>query len=121
MADVSATPGLLHKVRIWRDVRHVCRRARADWRSRRNDLVARIKRVPNIPWIDDAVLVRTPNVGGDRSILFEGRLLDVVDYMADLPRGSWPGLSIHLPNRGARPFSYQGDDFADLLFARKRL
>lgn len=76
----------------------------------------------DIPWNDEAVLVRTAisRRGGEtaRTIEDEGTLREVVSRLRGRSDKRLGAFTIKLPDRGARPFAYVGDAIEILLATR---
>ena len=72
----------------------------------------------NIPWRDDAVVVRTARSGGEREQVHHGRLWQVVEWVRDHPER--PQLSVWLPERRAQPFCFDDDQIRELLLMKDR-
>lgn len=74
----------------------------------------------DIPWSEAAVLLlRSEQGDGDRDIVAEGSLRDVVDRVAASKVGDIPRLLISLPDRRAPPFRYDGTAIHELVRARR--
>lgn len=71
------------------------------------------------PWNEIATAVRMNVPGGstatEPSILFEGPLHIVVEKLADWPRRDLDAVRVSLPDRNARPHSFEGQLLFDLI------
>jgi hypothetical protein len=72
-----------------------------------------------IPWQDQATLIRfagrTSVAEADREIVFEAPLYRVVAKVAGMPEIERRGLSISLPDRQVRPFTFDEYSLAALI------
>lgn len=73
-----------------------------------------------IPWKDEAVLIRVP-LNGERIIELEGSLRTVVDRLAAWTPTKRSGYAISLPDRRIAPFAYKPNEFDCLIIARSKL
>jgi hypothetical protein len=73
----------------------------------------------DIPWRDAAVLLlRRDHGAGERDIVAEGTLRDLVDRIATAMAGDIPRMTISLPDRRAPPFRYEGTKIHELVRSR---
>jgi hypothetical protein len=68
----------------------------------------------DIPWSDNAVLVRQLGEG-DREVVLEAPLLDVVREIGRLPESEREIFAISLPDRQTPPIDYGPGDFQLLI------
>ncbi len=66
------------------------------------------------PWSDTAVAVGSGEEGFSE-VLVEGTLLQVAVWLKEQPAKVRDSCRVSLPDRGARPFSFRGDDIRTLV------
>lgn len=71
-----------------------------------------------IPWRDDAVVIREAAHGGDREQVHHGHLWQVIEWVRDHPDRE--RLSVWLPERRAKPFSFAPPEIRELLLMTDR-
>ena len=72
-----------------------------------------------IPWREIATAVRIPAIGGGTSgeatILFEGPLEMVAQKLSEWPKKDLTAVRISLPDRTAKPHTFEGQTLSDLI------
>jgi hypothetical protein len=69
----------------------------------------------DFPWKERATLVRMAAAGQSAEILFEGSLLALAEKVRAMKQPDHRGLRLSLPDRQARPHTFQDDALAALI------
>lgn len=71
-----------------------------------------------VPWRESASLTQEDGPG-DRSVVADGTLAEVVEMVRNLTDTKRSGMIIALPDRGVAPFRYESAQFDGLLRASR--
>ena len=75
--------------------------------------------MPDVPWFDDAVAVKTLPRDADgflyREIVAQGPFWKVLKAVQKPGQDVLPNCAVSFPGRGVRPFQYNGAELRELL------